>query len=313
MLKMTTKALQSFKLILVTCLIFSCANKPHSGDPSNDPASEEVKMITAFYGGGIMYKENDREAVIDELRKSGLSTIIVWTIHIMENGDLNFNAEFPIVKNGAYVGDEIHPNFANDMALLKTSPTSINRIEFGLASAGSATFNHVKSFYESEGVGPGSTLYENFMALKEAIPEIDAFNNDDEVTYHVESAVAFTKMLAGMGFKNAIVPYKNKEFWKSLVDEVNAAYPGNIDRNYLQCYAGGRFNDPCSATWDFGIKMIPGLWGGPNGISAEKIAERMTVWYGKCQIEGGFIWDYEKYALTPEVSKYIKAIQNASK
>jgi len=279
----------------------------------SDSASELVEPITAFYGGGIMYKEKNRAVVIDELRKSGLSTIIVWTIHIMENGDLNLNAEFPIVKEGVYVGDETHPSFAKDIALLKTSPTSINRVEFGLASAGSGTFNHVKAFYDSEGIGPGSTLYKNFKALKEAIPGIDAFNNDDEVTYHVESAVAFTKMLAGLGFKNTIVPYKNKEFWRSLVYEVNATYPGNIDRNYLQCYAGGRFNDPCSSSWDFGIDMIPGLWGGPNGISAEKIAERMEDWNDECQIDGGFIWDYEKFALSPEVSKYINAIQNALK
>lgn len=266
--------------------------------------------ISAFYGGGIMYKEKNRHGVIEELKNSGLSTIIVWTIHISENGDLNFNAEFPLVENGVYVGDKTHPNFANDMANLKTSPTSIRRLEFGLAAAGSESFNHVKEFYKTEKFDPGSTLYKNFMALKMAIPAIDAFNNDDEVTYDVESAVAFTKMLAKMGFKNAIVPYKNKDFWKSLVDEVNKEYPQNIDRNYLQCYAGGRWNDPCSDSWDFGIKMVPGLWGGPNGISAEDVAEELSDWKKDCYIEGGFIWDYEKFALTPDVKKYIKAIKN---
>jgi hypothetical protein len=319
---MGSDILKNITFLLLVCMIYSCSNtycstsssgnELNNGSTTNSTSNKDIP-ITAFYGGGIMYKEKNREAVIDELRKSGLSTIIVWTIHIMENGDLNFNAEFPVVKDGVYVGDETHPNFVADIALLKTSPTSINRVEFGLASAGSGTFNHVKSFYESEGLGPGTTLYKNFKALQEAIPGIDAFNNDDEVTYHVESAVAFTKMLAEMGFKNAIVPYKNKSFWKSLVEKVNAVYPGNIDRNYLQCYAGGRFNDPCSSSWDFGIEMIPGLWGGPNGIPAEKVADRMADWYQGCNITGGFIWDYEKFALTPDVIKYIKSIQYTSK
>ena len=92
--------IKSFTYLILICLIYSCSNKPRStgstGNDLNDESvsnsnSDRVEPITAFYGGGIMYKEKNREAVIDELRKSGLSTIIVWTIHIMENGDLNFS------------------------------------------------------------------------------------------------------------------------------------------------------------------------------------------------------------------------------
>ncbi len=296
-----------YQIFTVLFIVIGCGpdvKEPIPESPTGDNA------ITAFYGGGIMYHEKNRENVMKELKSSGLSTIIVWTIHINASGDLNFNAEFPLVENGVYVGDNTHPNFAKDMIDLKSSPTGINRIEFGLAAAGSDTFNHVKTFYKTEGFGPGTTLYKNFEALKMAIPGIDAFNNDDEVTYDVESAVAFTKMLASMGFKNAIVPYKEKSFWKSLVEEVNKEFPGNIDRNYLQCYAGGRWNDPCSDSWNFGIKMIPGLWGGPNGISAKKVNSEFLDWKEDCFIEGGFIWDYEKFALTPEVNEYINAIKN---
>lgn len=291
-------------LLVVSYLFATCNQKS-----KNDPPIYQGDRVTAFYGGGIMYKEKDRAAVVDELRKSGLNTIIVWTIHINEKGDLNFNAEFPLVVDGKYVGNETHPNFASDIAMLKTAPTSIERVEFGLAAAGSGTFDHVKTFHETEGFGPGTTLYENFRALKEVIPQIDAFNNDDEVTFHVESAVAFTKMLAKMGYKNAIVPYNHKDFWRALVTEVNAEYPGNIDRNYLQCYAGGRWNDPCSPSWDFGIPMIMGLWGGPNGISAEKVAKELADWGSDCAITGGFIWDYENFALSPDVKKYVLAME----
>lgn len=289
-----------------------CKDDPET-DPIPDPIVEEPAPITAFYGGGIMYKEQDRAEVIQELKSSGLNTIIVWTIHILENGDLNFNAEFPLVQNGVYVGDNHHPNFSSDMAALKASPTSITRIEFGLASAGSQSFNFVKDYYLDEGFGEGTTLYKNFKALQDAIPEIDAFNNDDEVTYHATSAIAFTKMLAKMGFKNAIVPYTQKAFWKQLVEEVNEEYPGNIDRNYLQCYAGGGGNDPCSSTWDFGIDMIPGLWGGPQGITPAQVSTQMATWRNSCEdhIKGGFLWDYEKFALDPIVTDYVEALEPA--
>ncbi len=272
-------------------------------------SSPLLSQESAIYAGGPIY--NNRNSSINELRNSGFTTVIVWTIHIESNGDLGFNGEFPLVQNGVYVGDQSYPNFPSDIALLKTAPTSINRIEFGLAAAGSGTFAAVQNFYNSEGFGPGTTLYKNFDALKAAIPGIDAFNNDDETTYHAPSAVAFTKMLAGLGFKNAIVPYRNSSFWRTLVNEVNAAYPGNIDRNYLQCYAGGSRNNPCSSTWDFGIPVFPGLWGGSGQSSVSSVESRMNSWQNNCGITGGFMWIYDDFDNSPSVAAYAGAINNA--
>ncbi len=264
---------------------------------------------SAIYAGGPIY--NNRNSSINELRNSGYTTVIVWTIHIEANGDLGFNGEFPLVKNGVYVGNQLYPNFPGDVARLKTAPTSINRVEFGLSSAGSGTFTAVQNFYNSEGFGPGTTLYRNFAALKAAIPAIDAFNNDDESTYHVPSAVAFTKMLAGLGFKNAIVPYTRSSFWSALVSQVNAAYPGNIDRNYLQCYAGGGGNNPCSSSWDFGIPVYPGLWGGSGQSSVATVESRMNTWQNNCGITGGFMWIYDDFDNSSAVAAYAAAINNA--
>ncbi|WP_282087893.1 T9SS type A sorting domain-containing protein [Aquimarina algiphila] len=268
-----------------------------------------IGQESAIYAGGPIY--NNRNSSISELRNSGFTTVIVWTIHIESNGDLGFNGEFPLVQNGVYVGNQSYPNFPADIALLKTAPTSINRVEFGLAAAGSGTFAAVQNFHNSEGFGPGTTLYKNFEALKAAIPGIDAFNNDDEVTYHAPSAVAFTKMLAGLGYKNAIVPYRNSTFWSTLVSEVNAAYPGNIDRNYLQCYAGGSANNPCSSTWDFGIPVFPGLWGGSGQSSVSTVESRMNSWQNNCGITGGFMWIYDDFDSSPSVAAYAGAINNA--
>ncbi len=264
---------------------------------------------SAIYAGGPVYRE--RSYSISELKNSGFTTVIVWTIHIESNGDLGFNGEFPLVQNGVYVGNNYYPDFPSDIANLKSGSTTVNRVEFGLSGAGSGTFDAVRNFYNSEGFGPGTTLYQNFQALKNAIPAIDAINNDDESTYHVASAVAFTKMLAGLGFKNAIVPYTNSGFWSSLVSQVNTAYPGNIDRNYIQCYAGGSFNNPCSSTWDFGIPVIPGMWGGSGQSTPTQVENQMNAWQNDCGITGGFMWLYDEFDNSPQVSQYASAINTA--
>ena len=129
-----------------------------------------------------------------------MNFVVIWTIHIMENGDLNFNKEFPAVSNGVYIGDDMYPEFRNDMAALKTQPTSINRLEVGVGAASSASFDLIQDFYEGEGFGPGTTMYENWKALKDSIPEIDAINFNDESNYDTPSLTAFSIMLFDLGY-----------------------------------------------------------------------------------------------------------------
>src|SRR5688572_1830868 len=67
------------------------------------------KAQSAIYGGGPIYK--NRSYSINELKNSGFTHVIVWTIHIDASGNFNFNAEFPLISNGAYVGGSSYPNF----------------------------------------------------------------------------------------------------------------------------------------------------------------------------------------------------------
>ena len=290
---MKTQKLPAVLLIFLCSLLFSTTSSAQQ---------------SAIYAGGPIYKNPGSS--INELRNSGYKTVIVWTIHIEANGDLGFNGEFPLVRNGVYIGDQRYPGFRNDVSRLKQQPTSIDRIEFGLSAAGSGTFDAVRNFYNNGGFGPGTTLRRNFEALRRAFPTVDALNNDDESTYHAPSAVAFTKMLASLGFKNAIVPYRVSSFWRTLVEQVNATYPGNIDRNYLQCYAGGQFNNPCAQTWNFGIPVYPGLWGGNGRDSVESVRNRMNGWKNQCGISGGFMWLYDDFDNSPAVANYANAIND---
>lgn len=275
--------------------------------------NSQVK-INAIFTGGVVHDPNQPISNVDELRTSGFNTVIVWTIHILEDGNLNLNYVNDLITNGKYVGGQ---KMIDRIARLKQAPTSITRLEFGLGSWEGSQFEIIKKYYEEDGGFPESSpIYKNFKALKGAFPFVDAINNDDEVTYDLPSAIAFTKMLASLGYKNAITPYKNAHtFWKPLVAAVNVEYPGNIDRNYLQCYAGGILNDVCDSQWDFGIGIIGGLWGSkkknPQALSRKQITKKMKSWSHTCGIESGFLWVHDDFV--GQANKYAKSVARAYK
>ena len=240
-----------------------------------------------FIGGPAYY---GRDYSIDELRNSGFTFAVIWTIHVMnELGDLNFNAEFPLVENGKYIGAERYPHFIDDLALLKTPPSSINRLEFGLSAGGSNTFEYIKTLVETDGTEPGSILYENFKALRENFPMVDAINFDDEKTYDSSSATQFSIMLADLGFKVTLCPYTRRTFWQTLAQDTNLSKPGAVDAVYLQCYDGGAYNNPC--TWQGYFDNIP-VWPGVQ-VDDSSIESKMTNWKNQCGIPGGWLWLYD--------------------
>lgn len=262
--------------------------------------------VSAIYGGGPFY--NNAAVTIPEIKASGFNTVIVWTIHIDAKGNLDFNAEFPIVANGKYIGTSKYPLFAKNMSLLKTQPTSVTRIEFGLSASGSSTFANIKTLINSEGTGTTSMLYKNFKALKDSIPALDALNFDDESTYDIASSVKFAVMLNDIGFKVALCPYTNTNYWTSVASQTNNQRAGCVDKIFLQCYDGGASNNPCS--WNFnGLPIYPGLWDkndAPAGVQT-----KMSNWKNQCNINGGFMWLYDDFKGTSKTKQYATALNTA--
>ena len=272
--------------------------------------SFNTQAASGVYAGGPLYQHG--EYAIEELKSSGFTHVVSWTIHIESDGSLGFNGEFPLVSNGVYIGDDTYPDFRSDIAALKTGETSITRVEIGLSAAGSGTYDNVRDLLNCSeshcGTGPSSILYRNFQALKAAFPSVDALNNDDEGTYDLNSAVPFHIMLADLGFKTAIVPYTYKSFWQSFVTQVNQARPGAVDLLYLQGYAGGAFNNPCN--WDLGLPVYAGLWSRDD--SPTDVENQMQTWQNNCPgiIKGGFMWLYDDFDNSSQVAAYAAAINN---
>lgn len=259
------------------------------------------KVTAAIYGGGPFYSGG--KEVIDDLKGSGFTTVIAWSVHVSTSGDLIYNDPPAIVSGGSYVGDSKWPGRLADLK----KGGSVNRLLFSVGSGAPGDFQNIQSLIRSQGTGPESILYQNFKALKEAIPAIDGIDLDDEDLYDQETVVAFSQMLHALGYQVTFCPYTFPEFWVDCLYALNTATPGLVTGFNLQCYSGGAGNDP--ATWIEAISsrmgsgfdaagfVFPGLWcrngqGCSDGQCPDEIAAQFASWQSD-GIQGGFIWLYD--------------------
>jgi hypothetical protein len=300
-----------FAIAILLSMTYCNKNEELTGNnPLAGTSAKQKKVagatVSAVYGGGPIYI--NPSVTIPELKASGFTTIVVWTIHIENNGNLGFNGEFPLCQGGSYVGNNTHSDFPANMANLKTASTSVNRIEFGLSGYGSGTFANIKTLIAAEGTGPTSTLYKNFQALKQAVPAVDAINFDDESTYDVASSVQFAVMLADLGYKVTLCPYTSSSYWTSVASQTNTQRAGAVDAIFLQCYDGGAGNSPCN--WNFGgIPIYPGLW--DTNYTPSGVQTKMASWKTSCNITGGFMWLYDDFVNNGKCAQYASAINTA--
>ena len=240
---------------------------------------------SGVYVGGHIRRE--RPGTITTLRESGFTYVILFNVNVESDGTLTVDGE-TICKDGQYVFGNTQPNYVSDIKLLKTAPTSITRIEICIGGWGNTSYHKIKSLVSSQGTGSGSTLYKNFKALKNAIPEIDAVNNDDESAYDVNSASAFHVMMKDLGYNTTLAPYTNKPYWQNLASSVNNSRSGAVDRILIQCYDGGASNNPS----DWHINNITLHGGRLNYQDFNESKSVMQDWKNNKGVTGGFFWVY---------------------
>ena len=217
-------------------------------------------------------------------KASGFTTLITFGIHVTTNGTLTIGGT-TCASNGIYTGPG---NWSSLVTTLKTPPTTVKRYEVLIGGWLDTSYDNIKSLVNSQGTGPGSILYKNFQALKNAVPGIDAINDDDEYTYDLASSTNFANMLGSLGYKFTLVPYTQQSFWVKLKKNTT-----NCDYVYLQCYEGGAGNDP--GNWN-------AAFGGVNGFSLSGFhvipgqesntanTNTWTKWYLETGVQGGFYY-----------------------
>ena len=247
-------------------------------------ADLSAQQGSGVYVGGHIRRE--RPATIEKLRNSGFTYVILFNVNVETDGTLTTDGE-TICRDGEYVFANEQPHYVDDVKALKQWPTGIERIEICIGGWGNESYSRIRDLINSEGTGPSSILYRNFKALKEAIPEIDAVNNDDEHCYDTSTAVRFHVMMSTLGYKTTVAPYTNKTFWQNLVEQLNQSRPGACDRVLIQCYDGGAYNNPT----DWALGNLPVHAGRTNYQSSmEESIAQMETWRNDNNVVGGFVW-----------------------
>jgi hypothetical protein len=261
--------------------------------------------FTGIFGGGPFYKNAANN--ITEIENSGFTEAIVWSVEVNSVGDLNFNGEFPLTSNGVYIGDQTHPDFAANMALLKQG--TVKRVTFSIGSSNFGDWQDITNLVNSQGTGSNSILYKDFQALKAAIPALDAIDFDDENSFNSPTTIAFGVMLGQLGYHVAPDAFDNSSYWTNVVSQINIHLPGTVDGVHLQAYAGGSGNNPCVG-WNFGtVPVWPGLW--DLNDTPSQVQSIMTGWHSQCGITGGFMWLYDDFVGNGLAAQYASAINNA--
>ncbi len=273
--------------------------------PGAAAAASAPQGYSGIFGGGPLYiTSKGASENITELENSGFTEVIVWSVEVKTNGDLNLNGEFPLTSAGTYVGGQTYPDFASDMARLKQG--KVKRVTFSIGSSNYGDWEDIAALVQTQGTGPDSILYKTFAALKVAIPAIDAIDFDDENSFDLASTVQFGVMLGQLGYHVIPDPYFNASYWQQVVSGINTQLPGTVDGVHLQAYSGGAGNSPCVG-WDFGsVPVFPFLWDAND--SPVQVYGRMKNWHSQCDIVGGGLWLYDDIVGTGEAAKYAKAI-----
>jgi hypothetical protein len=260
---------------------------------------------TGIFGGGPFYK--NASANITEIENSGFSEAIVWSVEVSTTGDLNFNGEFPLTSGGVYVGNEYYPDFPGDMATLKLG--TVKRVTFSIGSSNYGDWENITNLVNAQGTGPTSILYQDFQALKTAIPALDAIDFDDENSFNSPTTISFGVMLGQLGYHVMPDAFDDSSYWTNVVSQINSQLAGTADGVHLQAYAGGAGNNPCVG-WNFGtVPVFPGLW--DQDDTPTQVQTTMSGWHSQCGIIGGFMWLYDDFVGTGLAAQYASAINTA--
>lgn len=275
--------------------------------------------------------ETNPTQVVSSITKSKLTTPILSLFHVgvsketchdlgssdSQDGDITFNDTL-ILRDGQYVGDTDWPSIVQSLRTGKVS-----KIFASFGGYGVKDYHRIQCLIDHYGTGKDSPLYKNFACLQQTLG-LDGIDFDDEDLYDVKTTVQLAQMLLGMGLEITFCPYMDKEFWFECVGELKAQ-GHKVSWLNLQCYAGGKSNDPGAWTGK-GVPVVAGVCADccceQTTCSVEQVRCAYSVWTtgqgsvdpscwkgsvsGPARLAGGFMWTYGEVA--DDLDDYVDAM-----
>lgn len=227
------------------------------------PVSTRIYIGDALGFGG--------QPALDSLISAGYSTVLPWSVHVQQNGDLTLNDTY-FVFNGRY--QEARPMcLPGKVAQLKNAGVEVL---FSVGAGGTSDFTNIARLLGPGVPGPDNVLYRNFRALLTAVRnaggDIAGIDFDNEDNMDAGVMITFGRMLSEVGYAHvtlcpAFLSYLG--VWKETLATLNETVrPDFVNAVHVQCYAGGSGNQGQLQQWQDMIAranptptcdLIPGL------------------------------------------------------
>lgn len=296
---------------------------------------------TVAYSGGDSGPGNLASHIAD-IQGSGLTTLILWALHIgrpsvqgQHYGDFIFNDGVNLfISNGTFnpLGSADIAAWPGQIAQLRQKG-SIGKVYFSIGGQSPPVFDFTTIEYMLKN-GLANVLAGNLGALRKAftvngVCVIDGFDLDCEESVDPATIVAFCEILFAQGFEVSFCPYDNQGFWQGCMQTLwNKGL--KVSRWNLQCYSGGFWNRNDLASWIASIAAVVGKTAAPSylvpGLSTvgeqnaqcptgqDSICSTFAGW-SSLGLPGGFLWTYDSIVANPggcngtaTLSNYVAAI-----
>ncbi|HWW27588.1 MAG TPA: hypothetical protein VNZ85_17020 [Caulobacter sp.] len=236
---------------------------------------------------------------------AGITTVILWSIHIHAGGDLYLNDTLFVsggqIKYATDGTSGVNPNFPALVKALMNGGGSVRDLIVSVGAWG--TTSDFTAWLDAR-----DQVKANLAALVSAFgvtgvdfdyESEDGYTSDDQAMI-----VALTLDIGSMGLYATYCPYMATSFWTGCLADV---YAQNGQKQVvkwmnLQCYAGGSGNSPTDwadavrATPNTGVTdadafIVPGFAVlGADGFGPEQMQETFAGFAGT-GITGGFLWN----------------------
>ncbi|HET6850771.1 MAG TPA: hypothetical protein VFH46_00535 [Pyrinomonadaceae bacterium] len=197
------------------------------------------------------------QPAIRDLIAAKYNSIIIWTVHVDTDGTLFLN-NTKIVSRGVY--KEAWPmNLPSCVAQLRKAGMEII---FSVGSGETSDFRNIETLLNGKPGTQGNIIFDNFLALKNAMVtaggDIDAIDIDNEDNPKAEVMINFGITMANIKYSHVtFCPAGGQQMWYDTMSGlVKAKGSAFVNAIHLQCYSGGRWNDP--AEWKAGFQNAGG-------------------------------------------------------